>query len=695
MKQPRTVDVLIIGGGFTTMPLVRELERSGLSYVIVTDGQPIWKQLEAEGTNGFDLVSSIHSSTYSYELVEMFRAQNGELPDRYPTASEYYAVHKKYAARYADHIHRGHVEQVFNYPDHSRVCLASGKEFRARHLVVATAFKRKIHEALKQVKIDESFAGKTVAVTSTGDSSNLLIARLVGFGARVHLVTRGFIALDKLFTIYSPLEKGVRFVSLDQSECQNVAEISKWSYRAFITGGYLNGMIHPRIAALLDRDSMAVRHPLASRPRDDIRFVFKAKTPIENGHIAIKYWPVDTYQTFCGDQIEQRVRDGYLLNDLPFFIEHGQVELWDKDLTEIDRKSMTLSDGERKLNYDFVIDGDHEVPAIPAIHIDGNTDNQFSYSYRDTYLGVVAPELHNVYTVGFTRPTTGGLNNMSEMQSLFVHRMITDDEYRARIQSDLPDRIREYNSRFYARRPPKTSDHLVYYGNYTDEVARALEIRPRLRDVRSLYDLRKYLFFPNNAFYYREKGRYKVDGVDELIRHISKRSHDYSVLMLLWLKYPFFELLALGTILFAPVPWWIKPFAMIAHNRLPFTALLLGKMGIPSRDSALIYAYRKLIVYPVLAYPLLAGMAFALGGASAAFWLSAGLLGFGYAMVNLGVALGWNRKFFCDMRSKRDPANLRFFERYLEVFRRVYRSDTKPRVKAKARASSRRETTAA
>ena len=671
----RDVDVLIVGGGFSTMPLVRELEKENVNFVIVSDQQPIWEQLEAAGSNKFDLVSSIHSSTYSYELVEMFNQLEGDLEDRYQTAKEYYAIHKKYARRYAEKIHRARVNEIFNYPDHSLVCLDSGIHYRCGHVVIATAFRRKIHDALKQVRIDDRLAGKTVAVTSTGDSANLMMARLVAHGAKVQLVTNGFIALDKVFAIHSPQDKGARIVSLDQSECQNLAELSKWSYRAFITGGYLNGMIHPWMAKLLDRESMPVRHPSCNRPHDDIRHVFKARTAIENGHIAIKYWPVDTYELMFGDDLEQRIRDGYLLNDLPFFIEHGLVQVWDKSATRIDRRTKTLNDQGRSVSYDLILEGDHEVPNIPSVYIDGDRENEFEYRYRETLLGVVPPDLHNIYTVGFTRPTTGGLNNMSEMQSLLVHRLITDRDFHSRINSNIGERIREYNEKFYARRPPKTSDHLVYYGNYTDEVARVLEIRPSLRDARSLKDLSKYFMFPNNAFYYREKGRYKVEGVDRLVQHISERSHNYSVLFLLWLKYPFFEILALSTILLAPVPWWIKPFALVAHNRLPFTALLMGKMGIPSRESSLIFNYRKLIVYPVLAYPLLLPLTLGFAGVTTAFWLSLGLLGFGYFMVNLGSALGWNRKFFCDMRSKRDPRSLKFFQRYLETFRRVRRQE--------------------
>ena len=126
------------------------------------------------------------------------------------------------------------------------------------------------------------------------------------------------------------------------------------------------------------------------------------------------------------------------------------------------------------------------------------------------------------------------------------------------------------------------------------------------------------------------------------------------------------------TIALAPIPWWIKPVAMLAHVSLPFTAILLGKMGLPSRESGYIFTYRKLTSYPVLAYPLIMPVVWAFFGMGAAFGLSLGLLAYVYAMIHLGSALRWNRKLFCDMKSKRAPENLKFFEKYREVFRKVY-----------------------
>ncbi|WP_373490216.1 hypothetical protein [Parasphingorhabdus sp.] len=681
MAEAREIEVLIVGGGFSTMPLVRELEAGGIRWLMVSMMTPIWQQLEAADAMDFDLVSSLQSSVYSFELVEMLREQGEDFKDGFPTAREYYAIHKKYAARHADNIHQGRVDHIDNHADHSIVHLESGETFRASHVVVATAFRRQMNANLKQIKVGQSYAGKNVAITSTGDSSNLLIAKLVAYGAKVHLVTNGFIILDKMFATFSPFDDGPRFVPLDQLECHNFSEISKWGYRAFIDGGYIHGLIHHWFAKLFDRNSLGVRHPKSIRPHGDIRNFFKARAPIENGHIAIKYWPIDVYKLYCEDTLEQKISDGYLINDLPFFLEHGHVQLWDKSATTIDHDAKLLSEAGHTASFDMIIDGDQEIPNIPQILVHGDGQPAaFTYKAREQFLGVTSPALQNIYTIGFTRPFTGGLNNISEMQCLLVHRMMTDPEFRSKIRSNLDQRIADYNATYYARRPEKKTDHLVWYGTFTDEVAKVLDIRPKRSDTPGFKGLMKYYMFPNNVFRFREKGRYAVEGVGELIEHTAKQYHDYKVLALLVIRYPFFELLALATILLAPVPWWVKIPAAIIHNRLPFTSTLVGKFGLPTRESKAIFNYRKAISFPVLAYPLVAAVVWAAAGMDAAFGFSAALLAYVYAMVHLGTAKGWNRKFFCDMKSKRSPEMVGFFEKYREVLNRVGANSDKSEV---------------
>jgi hypothetical protein len=86
-----STDVLIIGFGFSAIPLIREFERDGINYAVVSNGDgSIWDKLEKHGRLDFDMVSSMHTSLYSFELV------NRDATDRYLTSKEYSAFIKKY-----------------------------------------------------------------------------------------------------------------------------------------------------------------------------------------------------------------------------------------------------------------------------------------------------------------------------------------------------------------------------------------------------------------------------------------------------------------------------------------------------------------------------------------------------------------------------------------------------------------------
>ena len=75
-----STEVLIIGFGLSAIPLIRELERDGIDYAVVSDGDgSIWDKLEKHGRLDFDLVSSLHTSLYSFELVN--RDPQGSLSD--------------------------------------------------------------------------------------------------------------------------------------------------------------------------------------------------------------------------------------------------------------------------------------------------------------------------------------------------------------------------------------------------------------------------------------------------------------------------------------------------------------------------------------------------------------------------------------------------------------------------------------
>src|SRR5262245_19058067 len=66
-----STEVLIIGFGFSAIPLLRELERNGIDHLVVSAGDgSIWDKLERHGRLDFDMVSSMHTSISSFELAQ-------------------------------------------------------------------------------------------------------------------------------------------------------------------------------------------------------------------------------------------------------------------------------------------------------------------------------------------------------------------------------------------------------------------------------------------------------------------------------------------------------------------------------------------------------------------------------------------------------------------------------------------------
>ena len=57
-------------------------------------------------------------------------------------------------------------------------------------------------------------------------------------------------------------------------------------------------------------------------------------------------------------------------------------------------------------------------------------------------MGVIPKELRNVYFLGYTRPMTGGLNNIVEMQCLFTHKLIADPAFHCKIHQNLEEENR-------------------------------------------------------------------------------------------------------------------------------------------------------------------------------------------------------------------------------------------------------------
>src|SRR5262245_16622544 len=130
------------------------------------------------------------------------------------------------------------------------------------------------------------------------------------------------------------------------------------------------------------------------------------------------------------------------------------------------------------------------------------------------------------------------------MQCLFTHKMITDPDFHQEIYDDIENRLRKYDRHYRFWDEPKPTDHLVHYGFYTDDIARLININPRLSDCRSLKDVAMHFIFPNCAFKFRQSGPYKVDGVKEMVQQIYRNHKGFSVIIHYLLGYALLQLTA-------------------------------------------------------------------------------------------------------------------------------------------------------
>jgi hypothetical protein len=118
---------------------------------------------------------------------------------------------------------------------------------------------------------------------------------------------------------------------------------------------------------------------------------------------------------------------------------------------------------------------------------------------------VVPKELKNIFFMGLTRPISGGVACINEMQALFIHELINEPQFLEKTYTQLDKKIKQYDDDHYMTDDTTSVDHLTFYGFYTMEIARELDIDLKLSECRSLSDVYHYLFYPNNAFKFSEK----------------------------------------------------------------------------------------------------------------------------------------------------------------------------------------------
>lgn len=655
----KETDVLLVGFGFSAIPLLRELDLSGVNYTILSekDGS-VWAALTRSGGLDFDLVSSYYTSFYTFDLVEDF----GE--DRYPTAREFYDMHLRYYRKYQDRIIVDRVTLIENQSDHSIVHTRSGECFRAKHVVISTAFRRRVVDSL--TTFDCSIRDKTVVFDTIGDSANLLISKLVTGDNRIVCLQNGFLALDKLFYM------GDTTYSLDQLEAHQTARSFPRLYGAVINFNFVPMYkVVPNFKPIAAYMALVrgIQHLLGRLftpenfhvPFADTRRAIEADRPpkahVPNGIIAIKYWPIDTYARQFSEDLPERIQQGFLLNDLPYFVSEGLVTLWRKDETVVDEAAKTIECNGELVHYDFLIQGDAEVPNLPRItHEKDGRRVDYEYVYRENYLGVIPSALTNVYFLGYTRPLTGGLSNITEMQSLLIHRLLTDEPFRSGMDDRLGEKIEAYNRKYYVTSAPGPRDHLTYYGFYTDEVARELGIELSLKACRSFRDVAKYLSYPNNADKFRQSGRYAIDKCAEFVDHVFARHNGFQLVWQLAFAYLGYQLLTIAVAASLFLHGWISGYVLAAAV---VCQLLFGYWAmIPVTNSCPFFGVKLasfLLYIPMLFHPVSTLLIFPLDFLET------------YVLRQLPGA----RYPFNDLKNKRKYR--RFYERYKEVYNRVRR----------------------
>lgn len=660
----KETNVLIIGFGFSAIPLLRELEISGEEYTIISEKEgSIWANLDRAGGLDFDLVSSYFTSFYTFDLVEDFSE------DRYPTAREFYDMHLRYFEKYKDQIIDDFVTLVEDKGDYSIVHTRNGDCYKANKVVISTAFQRKVHDSLKN--FDFNVRNKTIVLNTIGDSANLIIAKLVAGDNRIICLQNGFLPLDKQF------QMGETTYSLDQLEAHQISEHFKRLYNIVIDFNFVKLFEiypKPKMGELYMSVLRSTQHflgkiftphnfhvPFASTRRG---FVVdrQVEASIPNGVVVIKYWPIDQYARQFSDNLSEHIQEGYLLNDLPYFVSEGLVELWSKDDTVVDKGNNTIRCHDSVAHYDYFIEGDAEHPKLPRITYERDGEiHDFEYVYRNGYLGAIQKDLNNIYLLGYTRPLTGGLSNITEMQSLLIHKMVTDKYFYNNMRNNLNEKIEKYNKKYYPVIEPGPRDHLVFFGFYTEEVAKELDINIKLKDCKSLKEVSQYFTYPNNADKYRQTGRYKIDGCKDFVNHVFDMHKGFKLVWQLILCYVTYQVLFMGVAGSLYLHDWINGY--VFTGALAFQFLFGYWAMIPVANSTPYFGAKLLL--SLLYIPMLFNPITALA-----------ILPLDFAITYFIRQLPGARYPFNDLKNKKKYKA--FFQRYKEVYNEI----RKPRMAA-------------
>lgn len=274
--------------------------------------------------------------------------------------------------------------------------------------------------------------------------------------------------------------------------------------------------------------------------------------------------------------------------------------------------------------------------------------------------------------MGYSRPSTGGSANLIEMQSLFIHKLITDSEFHKNIHHNLEARIEKYNLEYYSTPQKRNIDHLVYYGYYTHEIAKLLGIATSLSDCRSIKDILQYYLSPNNAYKYRQEGPYKVEGAREMSEKIWKEHKGFSFIKHFVLNYLFIQATVLLLICLLPIPLYVIIPLCLIQLLNPFVGFLhsYGTNLHKYFNFALIGGLIATVFYPSPWTPTITLASVAM-------------------MTLIARKSGWTRLLFNDLKHKKTYSA--FFKRYLHAYRNVLeKQQEKPALMQDEKSASKR-----
>ncbi|CAE8720944.1 unnamed protein product [Polarella glacialis] len=504
-------EVCIIGLGVSSLPLVKELEKSGTDYrVVSSDAFGVWQKLDAAGEN-FDLVTTIESTNYSWWSYDY------DFP--FYTAKEYYA---KLKAELTESIMAkvifkavGHIQQEatgYRVVDSAGTLLVSCSK-----LVHSIGFSpdQNLFSNLKVVAAAAG-GGKHFLVSGLSDTTNLYISRLICAGNRVTVTCQHFHVLDKIGTTHDnvggPFDQYEPFQHWADQTAPNITGILvPLPIRGAKVGSpnWLMGKVQSYVS-----DRVGLKEVVDLRKFDtEVQYcaqglVDPAKTEVPGGlGLLVKQWPVDEYAKYYNDPSFQEwmLKSGVYLNDIYFFMQQGLVKVHKRD--EVQHLA-----GKRYLVAGEEVEFDEVLGCCEAKHKLLEVRGCRPFTYSEHLYGIWNRIHPNLFFLGTTRPYTGAFGCVSELSSLFVHRMLTNSSFQDFISKQFPSLMHRQRVTHHASVSDPDKLHVQWAGMHCLRIAKTLGCDLSYREAGRLGLRVEQQTGPINALRCRITGPYALPG---------------------------------------------------------------------------------------------------------------------------------------------------------------------------------------